>query len=190
MATRRQRRINELLMQELSTLLPGRVDDPRLVTIVVTRVESTQDLATAKTYFTTSAAASEEELAVIHEALEQARGFLRGQLAHLGLRRIPKLVFARDRDFESGHRVLDLLEKLSEERGEPADQDEVSSDVVSAAEPHTDASQDDAGEHAGADPSPSNQPHNGLEDDLRSDDEHDAVADGADGPTDAVLGPE
>jgi ribosome-binding factor A len=100
MVTRRQRRINELMMQELSMLLPGRVDDPRLATVVVTHVESTQDLSAAKVYFTTAAPADAETMTGINEGLEQARGFLRGELAGLGLRRVPRLVFARDRDYD------------------------------------------------------------------------------------------
>ena len=117
MVTRRQRRINELLMQELSMLLPGRVDDPRLSTVVVTHVESTQDLSAAKVYFTTAAPADAEAITEIDEGLEQARGFLRGELSNLGLRRVPRLVFARDRDYESGARVLDLLQQIASDAG-------------------------------------------------------------------------
>ena len=113
MPTRRQRRINELLLQELSMTLPGRVDDPRLSPVVITRVESTQDLASAKVFFTTSSAVDEGAEADIHAGLEQARGFLHGELSALGLRRVPRLVFARDRDYESGARVLDLLGQIT-----------------------------------------------------------------------------
>ena len=128
MATRRQRRVNELLMQELSMLLPGRVDDPRLTPVVVTRVESMQDLSTAKVYFTTSSAVDEAGVLEIDAGLEQARGFLRGQLSVLGLRRLPRLVFARDRDFESGARVLELLEQISAESHPDPDGDEQPTD--------------------------------------------------------------
>jgi ribosome-binding factor A len=110
MPTRRQKRINELLEQELQLLIPERLDDPRLGPIAVTRVESTQDLAHAKVYFTCRG--EEDECAESVAALEQAAGFLRAELATLGLRRLPQLVFARDRQFESGERVLAILRGL------------------------------------------------------------------------------
>jgi ribosome-binding factor A len=110
MPTRRQQRINELLLEELSLLVPNRLDDPRLMTVAITRVMATQDLGHAKVLYTCSGTPAECDESL--EALNQAAGFLRGELAGLGLRRLPQLIFARDRDFESGQRVLDLLRHL------------------------------------------------------------------------------
>jgi ribosome-binding factor A len=111
MVTRRQRRMNELLFEELSLLIPGRLDDPRVSGTQVTGVEVTQDLAVAKVYVTAGGddAASAEMLT----ALEHAEGSLRTELGALGLPRLPRLVFARDRQFESGERVLALLDRLA-----------------------------------------------------------------------------
>jgi ribosome-binding factor A len=117
--TRRQFRVNELILQELQLLIPGRLDDPRLINVLVTAVESTQDLSTAKVHYT--CAGSDEECAGVPAALEHSRGVLRNELAALGLRRMPQLVFARDRQFESGQRVLDLLDRI--DTGEPDDAD-------------------------------------------------------------------
>jgi len=105
MVSVRQRRLNELLGEELSLLVPGRLDDPDLTGVVITRAEVTQDLTTAKVYYV----APDEAAGA---ALDRAQGYLRGQLANLGLRRVPRLVFARDRAFEEGQRVLDLLAEL------------------------------------------------------------------------------
>lgn len=109
MPTRRQQRLNELLEQELALLLSGRLDDPRLQGATVTRVETTQDLSTAKVYVTRF---DDDEADDMLEALRHAEPFIRGQLADLQLRRLPHLVFARDRQFESGQRVLELLDGL------------------------------------------------------------------------------
>ena len=128
MVTRRQKRINELLGEELSMLLQGRVEDPRLATVTVTHVETTQDLSTAKVYFTE--VDGDEELAdELLEALQKTEGFLKTELSGLGLRRVPKLVFARDREYESGQRVLNILAGLDvgehplEESEEPLNDD-------------------------------------------------------------------
>lgn len=119
MPTRRQQRLNELLREELVLLLPGRVDDPRLDDVVVTHVETTQDMTTAKVYVTRDGPGevSDEML----EALRHAEGFLRTELGGLGLRRLPHLVFARDRAYESGERVLDILSHLDQADVTPKD---------------------------------------------------------------------
>lgn len=126
MATRRQQRINTLLFEQLSLLVPAEAsDDPRLTNVIVTKVESTQDLATAKVFFI--ADGDDAETAEALEALKASEGVLRSELANLGLRRLPRLVFARDRDYESGERVLEILNQLnleqagSEQAAEPAD---------------------------------------------------------------------
>lgn len=90
-------------------LVPGRMDDPDLTGVRVTRAEVTQDLSSAKVYYV---APDDAVDAAVHAALERAQGYLRGQLAGLGLRRVPRLVFARDRSFEEGQRVLDILAHL------------------------------------------------------------------------------
>lgn len=116
MATRRQQRINTLLFEQLSLLVPAEAsEDPRLTNVTVTKVESTQDLATAKVFFI--ADGDDAETAEALEALKASEGVLRSELANLGLRRLPRLVFARDRDYESGERVLGILEQLRAEQG-------------------------------------------------------------------------
>lgn len=124
MPTRRQARINALLYEELSLIVPAEAsEDPRMadVNITVTRVEATQDMSTAKVYFTTDG--EEAEVASVLATLKAHEGELRSDLADLGLRRLPHLVFARDRDYESGERVLEILERLRAEREAGGDVD-------------------------------------------------------------------
>ena len=130
MPTRRQHRINELLLEELSMLVAGRVDDPRLVNVTVTRVETTQDLTTAKVYFTSFG--GDDDAPATLAALSHAGSFLRAELGGLGLRRLPHLVFARDTQFESGQRVLGILESLHQADGEEPGGEEPSSEESEA----------------------------------------------------------
>lgn len=115
MATLRQRRINERLFEELSLLIPGPSDDDLLADIQVTRVETTQDLSTAKVYFRAPDNKTPAEIKAILAALHEAEFGLRAELADVGLRRLPHLVFAYDRAFVAGARVLDLLEHLHDD---------------------------------------------------------------------------
>ena len=110
MPTRRQQRLNELLLEEISLLVPGQFDDPRLTGVRVTRVETTQDLSTAKVYFTV--VDEDETVDEAVDALQHSSGRLRTELSAIGLRRLPRLVFAQDKAFESGERVLRLLDHL------------------------------------------------------------------------------
>ncbi len=119
MTTRRQHRVNALIYESLAMIVPGRVSDPRLVDVLITRVETTQDMATAKVYFTCGDG-DDAEVAAALEALRHGEGFLRAEIADLGLRRLPHLVFARDRQHESGERVLRLLEQLRASGGTDA----------------------------------------------------------------------
>ena len=112
MPTRRQYRINELLLEEISLLVPGRVGDEDLSDITITRVESTQDLTSAKVYFTLGQDSSAPEIADALSRLHDVQGPLMDELSTLGMRRIPRLSFAHDRAHESGQRVLDILAHL------------------------------------------------------------------------------
>jgi len=116
MPTRRQHRINELLFEALTLQVSGEAeDDPRLTDVLITRVETTQDLSNAKVYFTSDGDEAEVTEALV--ALKEHERDLRGELADLGLRRLPHLVFARDRAFESGERVLAILNRLNSGQG-------------------------------------------------------------------------
>jgi ribosome-binding factor A len=151
MPTRRQARLNELLQQELSVLIPGSTSDPRLDDVNITRVETTQDMGTAKVYFTLADAAEEAEEAAeaaartAIEALEHAQGYLRSELANLGLRRLPRLVFARDKAFESGQRVFDLLEAISRDQASrpPEPEGEASEPAAEPSDPATEPSENE-----------------------------------------------
>lgn len=128
MPTRRQQRINELMHEELLLLVPGRLDDPRVASATVTRVESTQDLSNVKVYVVSSD--PEDDMDDVLEGLRHAEGVLRQELGGLGLRRLPHLVFAHDKAYESGERVLAILAEL--ETSEP---DETSEPASSEDEP-------------------------------------------------------
>ncbi len=113
--TRRTERINELLREEISTILLREIKDPRLAHLVsVTAVETAQDLKRAKVYI--SVLGTEEEKEEVMQGLESAARFVRRALAdRLRLRRIPELSFRRDDSIERGSRILQLLKEIETE---------------------------------------------------------------------------
>lgn len=113
--TRRQKRINELLKEELGTLLLREARDPRLAGVTVTGVEVSPDLSHARVYI--SLMGDEAEKTEALSALEHASGFLRHELAdRLELRRVPALAFHFDASLERGQRILNILHQIEEER--------------------------------------------------------------------------
>ena len=113
MATRRQRRVAELIHRELSKLLLREVRDPRLANVTITEVRVTQDLMSARIYFTVLGDADQGKEA--QAALERASGFLRTQLAgQVRLRFAPELVFEPDTSAAYGRRIDELLDQVTE----------------------------------------------------------------------------
>ena len=112
MFTRRQRRVGELLHEELGDLLQKKIRDPRLAFVTITTVEMSPDLRRAHV-FVSSLGDQEAMLA----GLRHASGFLRRELGQrLSLRYIPDLTFHLDDSLERGERILRLLQEIKEEQ--------------------------------------------------------------------------
>jgi len=112
MATRRQRRVSELIHREMSMLLMREVRDPRLADITITEVRVTPDLLIASIYYTVLGDAEQEKEAA--NALDSASGYLRTQLAgRVRLRLVPELVFELDRSAAYGRRIDELLDQIA-----------------------------------------------------------------------------
>lgn len=109
--TRRQKRLGELLKEELGILLLREVRDPRLTGVTVTSVEISPDLGHARVYISLigDQTARSDALA----ALDHASGFLRRQIAdRLALRRVPTFSFRFDESIERGQRILGILDQI------------------------------------------------------------------------------
>ena len=83
--------------------------------ITVTTVEVSGDLQHAKIFI--SLFGEEQNKAEVLVGLEEAKGFIRAELARrLQMRRSPELVFKIDKGMTKGPSVLDLLHSLELER--------------------------------------------------------------------------
>lgn len=117
MSTRRQKRVGELLHEELSELLQKKVMDPRLGFVTVTAVEVSPDLRFAKVFVT-----SLGDKKALLEGLRHASGFLRRELGQrLSLRYVPALTFHLDQSFERGSRLLSLIQEIEKELNDEKD---------------------------------------------------------------------
>jgi ribosome-binding factor A len=115
MQGKRLDRVNQLIKEEISTLLQRELKDPRLGFVTVTEVDTAKDLRAAKVFV--SVLGDERQWASSLAALASARGFVRNWLRqHLDLRVTPEVEFRPDRSMEHAARIQSLLKRV---QGEP-----------------------------------------------------------------------
>ena len=109
--TQRTNRIDELLRQEIGSIITREVADPRIGFATITKVETTADLRHAKVWV--SVIGQQKERAATISALGRAMPYVRRELGRtLRLKRIPDLHVELDDTAERGTRVLHLLDEL------------------------------------------------------------------------------
>lgn len=124
MPGRRPERLAEQIKEEVSLIIAGEVEDPRVGSVTVTEAKLSPDLRHAKVYV--SVIGSENEVKGSLAALRHASGFIRAQLGGvLRMRHTPELHFAYD-DAES--RAARIEELLSQEAAAARERDQGSSD--------------------------------------------------------------
>jgi ribosome-binding factor A len=109
--TQRTDRVDELLRQEITSLLAREVADPRIGFATVTDVETTSDLSHARVWVSVIGQPDDRRSTVA--ALEHAMPFIRRELGkRLRLRRIPEFSVRLDESIERGSRVMKLIDEL------------------------------------------------------------------------------
>jgi ribosome-binding factor A len=120
---RRVERVAALIRRETSELLLHGIRDERVHQgmVSITDVEVSGDLQHCKIFV--SIYGEDADKRNVLEGLQAASGYLRGELGRrLQMRRAPEVVFQLDRGIEKGTSVLNLLNRLEEERQERDDQ--------------------------------------------------------------------
>ena len=123
----RRQRLAEAMREVLTELLMKDSKDPRLHGVVISAVELSGDLKTARAFFSVYGDSERERQAA--DGLEQAKGFLRRECGkRLRVHNPPELEFRRDKGFERSdrvHRILDQLHREPQggETGPPAPHD-------------------------------------------------------------------
>ena len=107
-------RVEELLRQEISSVVTREVHDPRVGFVTVTSVDVSPDLRTATVWV--SLIGQPDDRRETLRALERAMPFVRRRLGVLRLKRIPELQVRHDDTAERGTRVLQLIQELGEGR--------------------------------------------------------------------------
>jgi ribosome-binding factor A len=123
MPGRRAERLAEQIREELSLIIAGEVEDPKVGFVTVTEAKVSADLRTAKVYV--SVLGTESEVKDSMAALKHAAGFIRNQLGIvLRMKRTPDLHFVYDDTDLRAARIEELLNQevaKAQEPGERAD---------------------------------------------------------------------
>jgi ribosome-binding factor A len=120
-ASQRQRRVQELLVHEVSDIVRREVKDPRVSLVTVTDAEVSPDLRNARLFVSTLGGGAEQTAEAL-KGLRSAAGFIRGEFARRArLRFTPSLEFRADATLERAARIHELLASVREnESDEPA----------------------------------------------------------------------
>jgi ribosome-binding factor A len=108
----RTARLDELLREEISSVIRREVDDPRIGFVTVTDVEVAPDLRHANVWVSVIGSADEKRVTL--RALSRAMPFVRQRLGKLRLKRIPDLHVKEDQTAARGTRILRILDDLEQ----------------------------------------------------------------------------
>src|SRR5882724_3907242 len=109
--TQRTDRIDELLRQEITSIISREIADPRVGFATITVVETAPDLRHAKVFVSVIGQPDDRKDAI--RALGRAMPFVRHELGkRLRIKRIPEFHLELDETLERGTRVLRLLDEL------------------------------------------------------------------------------
>jgi ribosome-binding factor A len=112
--SRRTSRVNELLREEISTMLQREVKDPRVShgLVSITEVDVSPDLPNATVYV--SHLGDESERDEVLAGLRHSAHFLQKELKHrLAMRAVPTLTFRFDPSIERGARLASLINEVA-----------------------------------------------------------------------------
>jgi ribosome-binding factor A len=114
MQGKRADRVAVLVKHELAMLFTGgTIRDPRVHFVTITDVKMTDDLKSARVFYTVLGTAAEKEETA--QGLEQARGFLQRDIArNLNLRFTPQLSFELDSSLEEGTKIEGIIKKINQ----------------------------------------------------------------------------
>lgn len=104
-------RVEKIIERELASILFESAHNEKLKYVSVTKVSLTKDLSIATIYYTILG--NKGEIEATKKELENARGYLRTELAHrMDLRKTPELKFKYDESLAYGNHISEILNNL------------------------------------------------------------------------------
>ncbi len=111
METLKQKRLNQIIMKDISDIIQFDLKDPDVGFVTITGVKVSHDHSYA-TVFTTFLGKQERAAAGL-KALNRAKGFIRSELSQrLDIRRVPELNFEIDTAMENGRHIDEIIDEI------------------------------------------------------------------------------
>ncbi len=111
MARVRVEKVQEMIRQEVSSILLNDIKDPRVKFVTVTSVEATADLRSAKIYV--SLYGDDEEKKQSWQGIQHALGFIRTEIGkRIRLRFTPELSFHLDKSLDYSDHIQRILQQI------------------------------------------------------------------------------
>lgn len=108
----RDRRVAELLRQEISRLIFEEVKDPRVQGVVITDVAVSKDLSISKVYFSTL---NPEDSENARFGLENCGNFIHSKLIKiLRMKKVPKLSFFVDNTVDNSVKIEKIIREINQ----------------------------------------------------------------------------
>ncbi|MBW7939944.1 MAG: 30S ribosome-binding factor RbfA [Candidatus Omnitrophica bacterium] len=108
--TYRIAQVNQLLREEIASIILTELQDERLHAIGITEVRASRDLKHAQVFFSTHVRESGSQF---EELIQQSAGHIRKLLFHrLHLRHIPELLFRYDESLDQAERIYEMLKTV------------------------------------------------------------------------------
>lgn len=115
-------KIQELIKQEVSSMVLRELKDPRIGFATITQVEASGDLRHAKIFV--SIMGNEEQKRQTLEGLKNALGFIRSELAkRIRLRYMPEITLHLDTTLDYSVKIQELLDKVKKDEGNRLDEE-------------------------------------------------------------------
>ncbi|QTA78647.1 Ribosome-binding factor [Desulfonema limicola] len=113
---KRGERVGGLIQQVISDILRKDISDPRLAMATITGVKMSDDLKTARVYFSVSG--DENRIEKASQGFESALGYIKRKLgSEITLRYMPKINFFYDESFDYGAYINKVLKSVNAENG-------------------------------------------------------------------------
>ena len=107
----RVQRVEKIIERELASIIFSEVHNELIKFVSITKVALNKDMSVALVWYTVLG--NDGEIEATKKALDQAKGFLRSELAHrLDLRKTPELRFKYDESLTYGNHISEVIENL------------------------------------------------------------------------------
>lgn len=114
---KRAERVGELILKEVAFLLLEKAKDPRVRGVTLTGIHLSNDLKSARIFFSTLG--GEREIRQAQSGLDSAKGFIKREIAaQMELRYVPDISFIHDPTLEKADRLEQLFHEIRKEEGE------------------------------------------------------------------------